>query len=453
MHSGTCWSSAVRIKLSSSGGYYSKHDPNIVKDFSTKEYIDKKRASSIIIGGNLNNPVYAYTIYPIGDLPLVRHRSVFYAIKSEKLAKELGFEEDLFGGYFYNPKNTRALPSPIAYKPFKLPKFRSSSKSQRIKFGAESPSFKITEGKRYSFGIELETSAGAVPNYIAKDLNVECVYDGSIRDDDGKKRMGGEYVTGVLRGDAGMRHLYKITNELSKRCLINNTCSVHVHVGGVDFNKEMIVMLWKINQILEEELFAMMPPSRLTREHCKKMKHINFDLKKKGVSYDVLIDKYFNQIFKIISLGREPSATVNKRFNHPAGHSCGYNTSTPRYWWINFVPAMFNLKGLENYTIEFRQHSATLNFTKIKNWALIVFGIVYVAENHQELIASSKSMTIEEMLKLAYPSKWKYLSDYVDSRKELFASAPVNSMNEKVEYTVDRAKGSSDKTLRQTIWA
>jgi len=316
----------------------------------------------------------------------------------------------------------------------------------------KSQTYHISEGKKYTFGVEIETSGGLIPSYIRKDLNLLCTGDGSILNDDGEKWYGGEYVTGVLKGDMGMKHLYKITNELSKRCVINNTCSVHVHIGGVDFNKKMIVMLWKLNQSLENELYSMMPASRLTRVHCRKMKQINFNFNRDDVSPSLLIDTYFDQIFNIISLGKKPSKTVNKNFNHPAGSHCGYDTTTPRYWWINFVPAMFNLKGKENYTIETRMHSATLNFTKIKNWILILKGIVYVAENHADFIMKNNIITIKDVLDLAYPLKSKYLNNYVNSRKDLFLNASKNSLIEKREYFVDRNIKKVDMTLNETIW-
>jgi hypothetical protein len=281
---------------------------------------------------------------------------------------------------------------------------------------------------------------------------MSSVYDGSIRDDNGNKHVGGEYVTGVLRGDNGLRHLYKIVLEISKRCSINKTCSIHIHVGSIVFNKELIISLWKLNQQLEDELYSMMPKSRLSREHCRKMKRVNFDFSKKNVSRDVLIDSYYNQIFEIVSIGKKPSKTVNKKFNHPAGDHCGFNTSTPRYWWLNFIPAMFNLKGEGNETIEFRMHSATLNFSKIKNWLLIVFGIVSVAENNQKFIFDNKDITLRDVMNLAYPSKGKYLSDYIDERKQLFNN-PKNKLFENAEYFIDRNIEKVDVSIKDTLWA
>jgi len=434
---------------------FSIKDSNVVIDCVNKTYyVDKRNSQRIMIGGTLDNQEHGYTYNAYG-FPHIKYqktsRTDANVIISEELAIEIGLKESVYDGCYYDPKGFNPSTSPIKYAKFDGPAINRASKQDLIKFGVMSPTHLISEGKKYSFGIELETSGGYVPDYIAKDLNMSCVFDGSIRDNNGNKGVGGEYVTGVLRGDNGLRHLYKITNELSKRCSINNTCSVHVHLGGLDFNKELIVMLWKINQLLEAELYSMMPKSRMSREHCRGMKHIKFDFNKKDMSYTMLIDKYYDQIFKIISLGKSPSKTVNKKYNHPAGHSCGYDTKTPRYWWINFVPAMFNLKGEDSYTIEYRMHSASLNFTKIKNWILIVKGITHVAENHKNFIINNDKITLADVMKLSYPSKGDYLIRYIEERKSIF-NTPNDYMSERAEYIINRDIANTSKTLKETSW-
>jgi hypothetical protein len=425
---------------------------NTVKDCITTAYIENRTANSVFIGGTIKDKKIGWTIANYdGVLLKYRHIKGINPLNalSAKVALDAGFKEDVFGAYYYDPEVILPITVPPKCRKFSFP---IVTKKDAIKYGTKSQTFHISEGKKYTFGVELETSGGAIPPNIANNLNIACVPDGSIRDDNGNKWYGGEYVTGVLQGDIGMKHLYKITNELRKRCVINNTCSIHVHVGGVDFDKRMIVMLWKLSQTLESELYDMMPASRIKREHCRKMKPVKFNFKRKDASTDLLLDAYFEQIFMIVSLGQKPSKTVNKNFNHPAGSHCGYDTSTPRYWWINFVPAMFNLKGKENYTIEMRMHSATLNFTKIKNWILICQAIVYVSENHSKFIMENDNITLKQVIDLAYPLKNKYLNDYIESRKQLFLGSPANSLQEKKEYFIDREMTSVDKSLTETIW-
>ncbi len=433
-----------------------KFAKNTTVDCWDREYIKKDRAHRVLFknDGSSDKYVIRYTLHNMTtyvqvtpDIPYKRSSATY--TETEAIAKEFGYKESVYGGFYYDPKYVSAskLPTkPIKYKQFPKP-IIGNSRKERIKFGEYSPTDMISEGKGYTIGYEIETSKGYVPMYVAKNLNMLCVYDGSIRDDNGNKHSGGEYVTGVLRGDAGFKHLYEILKQLSKRCEINKTCSFHVHVGNADFSKQTVVALWKLAQMLEAELYSMMPKSRKERAHCRPIKRISFTFDKK-LSYDMNIDKLYRKLFHIVSLGKYPSKTVNKMHNHPAGDHCGFDTSTPRYWWINFVPTMFNLKGKGNWTAEFRMHSATLNFTKAKNWSLISQGIVYVAENYSKLVFSKNKFTLAEVMKLAYPKKHEYLSRYINERKNAFKSK--SSLVEKLEYNVDQV----DKAVKYSdaIW-
>lgn len=89
------------------------------------------------------------------------------------------------------------------------------------KIGDKTQSYLITEGIKYTFGIEMEVSRGNIPKWQAgRGLNISCVRDGSI---DGGS-AGCEFVTGVLVGDNGFKHLQEICNVLSSRTLVNKTC-------------------------------------------------------------------------------------------------------------------------------------------------------------------------------------------------------------------------------------
>jgi hypothetical protein len=155
------------------------------------------------------------------------------------------------------------------------------------------------------------------------------------------------------------------------------------------------------------------------------MKHLSINLKKRGIPYDIMIDRYYNEIVNIISLGKDPGPHINKHLNHPLGHYCNYDRSTPRYWWCNFVPALFNLKGEENHTIEIRNHNATLDFIKIRNWILICLGIVSYVDNFKtNIIYGRKNVSLSDVLLNTFPYKGKYLLGYVNQRTNLFMENP-----------------------------
>lgn len=106
---------------------------------------------------------------------------------------------------------------------FKYLKHLTTDRKSKIKYGEESSTYLITEGKRYTFGIEIETHEGYLPDYFFKEFNLIHTYDGSIKNDKGQK-SGREFVTGVLKGDSGIIHLQKICNELARRTKVNKSC-------------------------------------------------------------------------------------------------------------------------------------------------------------------------------------------------------------------------------------
>lgn len=341
---------------------------------------------------------------------------------NKEVLEKAGYVEDVFKCTFYKPEpGRRATPKKfLDYQKFGYPqifKYKTLDKKEKISFGMESPTFIKTEGKQYTYGVEIETSAGFVPSWSRSDLNINCVYDGSLKDADGVAR-GGEYVSGILKGDAGLVHLHKIVQELNKRCEINNKCSVHVHIGGVDFTQEFIVYLYLLGLYVEKEIFSMMPQSRAKSEYCQKMTKLDLPILI-GSMYDISIREAHDKILKTIALKDIKDYKVAKKFDHPMGHNCGFRRDTPRYWWLNFVPAMFNVRGNESYTAEIRCHSATLNYNKIEKWVLIFMGIINVVESHKDII--KPGVKLSDVMRAAYPKSHKEINEYIDLRKKMFS--------------------------------
>lgn len=326
-------------------------------------------------------------------------------------AEKAGYEEDIYSGKF--GKELTKSKSPKVYRlrgfcwifPEIIP----------------SQTFLKTLGKQYKFGIEIETSIGRVPDYLYTELPIKCVFDGSLRNSDGNDPTGGEYVTSILQGDTGLLYLNRICHELSKRCRIDNRCSVHVHLS-TDFTKETTVALYALCEILEKEIFSIIPKSRQNNPYCKYMKHVEIDYSK--LNNGVYVRHIYTILQDIIACHQPHKG---KKGNHPLGYHCRYDKETPRYWWVNFVPTMFDIRENQNYTIEFRSHSATLNYFKIKNWLLICMAILDVAENHRNEI--NQSINLQRILELSYGKNSKNLIQYIEMRKKLFEVSGDN-----VEY-------------------
>lgn len=337
--------------------------------------------------------------------------------------------------------------------------------SRNIELGTMSPTFRVFENKKYTFGLELETCSGLVPEDSYKDLNVLCIYDGSLKDEDGVAR-GGEYVTGVLTGDAGVNQLKKIVNTLVKsNCAVNQKCSVHVHIGSAKFSKKELLAMYMLGKQLEDEMYTIFPQSRADNVYCRPLGSILLPADRENLSnfknlssleFDKLIDYLFDlRLFPYVKTGVpnanlprtssnyvKPSRGDNKSTPHPAGNKCGYDKNAQRYSWLNFVTCLYNNKGPNAKTLEFRLHNGTLNFKKILAWLKICVAFTWFAENHQDSIflgyylnpntQEKEPITLALVLSSAYPKSCELLLQYIQERKDLFAKADKKS--EALEY-------------------
>ncbi len=442
--------------------YAYKDDPKLTKDCLTGEYFlpdlllvgspnvmyigkDKPLGQTLVSGGLIrggNKQLHEY-IDIFNDCVVIctlESGTTLYTLKSIMLEEKFVFEPE--SGIYY-PPNTKISKSyhkeSSVYLKFSNSFPNSRTKLDRflaIKYGIASPTNILTEGLKYTFGVELETSSGRLHPSEYHNLNVSCVYDGSLKNSKGEA-VGGEYVTGVLTGDAGFNQLNQICKKLSEKCTINNKCGVHVHIG-ITPTKNFIVSLFVLLQKLEDEVFRMVPKSRRNGPHSKTLpfiasieKALKTDLSKE-INSEFYTNAIYDELYKIIlhrSNNREnPDTISNGKFRkHPMGDKCGFHRDTPRYCWVNFVPALFvrdsfqgSLSDYKDFTIEFRPHSASLNFKKIRNWVKICMAIVKYAENvHMSRILTT-TITLSDVINFAYPKTGTALIEYIELRKETF---------------------------------
>mgnify|MGYP003654728996 CR=1 FL=1 len=265
--------------------------------------------------------------------------------------------------------------------------------------GISSTTFSNMNGMRYTFGVEIETSDGRIDYY--DDLNCSAVNDGSI--------SGKEYVTGVLVGDSGLSMLKKICDRVNDNCSISSSCGIHVHIGGATFNRRFTIMATHLGLMLQDEMFSMLPPSRASNSYCKKIptKHeeMNFNNYKEH-----LADLIYS------------SATLDKNNNKKSRLG---RYPTKRYTWLNMVG--YSQENGHN-TIEFRPHSASMNYVKIRNWVLICMAFTSFVENHQRRIWEARKLPggikLDEVLRTSLgDTLGGQISRYVESRKSVFEGA------------------------------
>lgn len=316
------------------------------------------------------------------------------------------------------------------------------TKAERILLGTESPTFSVLEGIKNTFGLEIETVSGCLLAFDGiHNLNVASVYDGSLKNSDGSLH-GGEYVTGILKGDAGVLQLQKLCNKLINRCTVNHKCSVHVHVG-IKPSTQLAIALYVLAIKTQVEIGLMLPPSRRDNKYCRYMPKVQgFDqlldsVKKNNRLKNSVIRTLYDRLLNLVCDGAQ---VIGK--THPLGDKCRFQTHTVRYAWINFNPCLFDRaesvvkEKIKEFprTIEFRNHSGTLNIIKIKNWLKICMAFVKYAEQNIDHILTADTITLEDIVTYAYPKTKKTLLEYIDTRKDTFKDAKVAPNNEKKEY-------------------
>lgn len=440
------------------GRYYLANDPEITTDyFNPQTYCEKRNCGTLFVDFNEDGTVNPKNVcYYIPN----RNREINSRLIEVRDGNMNVYTDiDVFPKQFYTEciSSNRWFHHSIASKAvtqkqlkIKGRKVTNIYKSNGYKpdlkkdylMGVKSPSYIKTEGKRYSFGLELETISGILPNYVDAYLNYLSIKDGSLRDENGDE-YGLEYVSGVLVGDTGLLQAKKLCNTLTKYCIVDKKCGVHLHQGGVKFTNELIVYLYKLHLMVEQQIFNMMPLSRRNNEYCRKLKFFDFTFTESDLNnpnkYKSLIDSYYTDLYTYVSATSElPSAKFNKKTQHPLGAKCGYNHSTARYCWINFVPAMFDTRGGGNNskTLENRIHQGSTNFTKIKNWILINMGLMWFAENHSKTIALNNEISLKYIMELAYPKTHKQINDYIDLRSAKFNNedSTKSKQNETADY-------------------
>lgn len=146
---------------------------------------------------------------------------------------------------------------------------------------------------------------------------------------------GYELVSPVLKGESGLDEVKAVCEALSEvGALINKSCGFHAHFGTDDFKESISV--WRnlyINYAtLEEEIDAFMPPSRRRNTYCASLKVRGWREKMENARTLVELEK-----------------AITKRSRY-------FKLNSQSYW--------------RHGTVEFRQHSGTIEFDKIRNWLL-----------------------------------------------------------------------------------
>lgn len=229
------------------------------------------------------------------------------------------------------------------------------------------------------FGVEIEAH-GVAKNRVAQQLRAagieveiegynhttrstwKLVTDGSLN---GENTF--ELVSPILQGQAGLEELEKVCTVLeSLNVKINKSCGLHIHFDatqiGLDQTKNLLFNYAK----MEEAIDSFMPQSRRGsgNTYCKSLR-----------GYESRIDTATS----ISGLAR----TVFRN---------------DRYFKVN-------MQAYERHqTIEFRQHSGTVEFKKIANWVTFLHNLVEYSKTKRV-----ENPTFETLKKFNQTEVYNYL--------------------------------------------
>tara|TARA_R100001440_G_scaffold19195_2_gene32447 strand:- start:18790 stop:19812 length:1023 start_codon:yes stop_codon:yes gene_type:complete len=228
-----------------------------------------------------------------------------------------------------------------------------------------------------TFGVEVEfnrESLSRLERHMNAELeqhNISVAYEGYNHTTRNHWKLvtdascGSELVSPVLQGSAGFRELKLVLQALNSFGITEpeSTCGVHIHLKPRNLTVEKVKNIYKRYAKYEREIDSWMPPSRRGNRN--------------------------QWCYSIISNANAPA------FEAYQGNSF--------YELVASLPNSIryhkvNLRSLTRYgTVEFRQHSASTDYTKISNW--IKFLIEFCEQEESD---SNFSTTYRRRRKVAY---------------------------------------------------
>lgn len=316
--------------------WYRKESGLIDFDSETQKWVLKSSTHLIkgIIGFEKGKPVYgSFTANPYNNCTAVIADGKKVAINPEVLIKN-GFFENIATGEYYceNDVNKSSIvkmksihnEGNFQHKGYNI-EDNAKEFADKKKLFAEYPHKKTKVGTSFAkylgditYGLELETSAGNVPDYIQNRHGIVACRDGSI--------ASAEWVTVPMSGVKGLENIKEMCEEITKRCDIDINCSFHVHIGNIPLDRAFLSTLYILGYKIQDDLFKMFPyfkidPRGIKRKnYCQKLKKFNINPCKdfSKVGFKEYIDSVYYSIFMFLSDGVPPDNNNNKKIQqHP----------------------------------------------------------------------------------------------------------------------------------------
>lgn len=373
-----------------------------------------------VIGGDKDNVEFGTFTYDFKDV-LLKLGGRTVPILEESLIKKLDLVEDIGSGCFFRRKDVDAPVSKNYIGTKKTYNYSTkldyNSKHQLeyhiTNHNAHNVNNKLNffedELEDTTFGIEFEVWNGTIPEAKLSKLGLIPLLDGSLRHDG---VVSYEYATVPLQGGNGLYKIKKACDALTRYTEISKMCSLHVHIGGYEVSKEMLVALYTTVKMVEKDLYSMFPRYYRNTAHFKQKSYCG-PLPNVAVK-DRTLDQVFDNIYKWMASGRD---FIDFSFEeHPDDPTGNHKWNVPsRYSIVNFIPFLWG----RTRTVEFRVHPPTVNAIKTINWVFICNAIMKFANLRKKDWQNIEKISLQELFNVVYDSKLsQYLSTYVNTLKE-----------------------------------
>lgn len=198
------------------------------------------------------------------------------------------------------------------------------------KFGIEIEAYGVSRDRLrtalHNAGIDIESESY---NHDTRN-HWKIVSDGSVR---GENAF--ELVSPPLVGTEGLEQVKTVCRILeSLNAQVNKTCGLHVHFDATNLTTRAWKNVFLNYGMFETEIDSIMPASRRgnVNTYCRSLANLNRTTIENGTNLRAISDSVF-------------------------GSSRYYKVNCQSFW--------------RHRTIEFRQHSGTVEYTKIYNWVMI----------------------------------------------------------------------------------
>lgn len=388
--------------------YYREETGYITYDYELCSYVVKNNSNLVngVVDVVNNKLVYGYfTPHKFKNVYVYNGGDKIISLSSDIFKETNQFREMLRDGNFYNINDVKATDFNKKVKP-------SSSYKRTLPYNCKdvipayvkdyidndiqinSPIEKYGSiVDELSFGLEFETTRGIIPSRLSKPLGLIPLRDGSI--------SGIEYVTIPLSGKKGLQAIVNSCNILKQRTSYDDSCALHLHVGGIPRTMEFILALYKTLVHIQDDVYKMFPLYKKynfgvkQNDYTKQLPtHTLLSQMDKVIDENNIVDN-FDILFTYLSQGvsfKDNYSSLTDVNGHPSdpGGNRKWQVGT-RYLWANMIPLIFGNKQ----TVEFRIHTPTFEVNKVINYVMMCSNIINFVKNNTNNILKNYKNTLQ----------------------------------------------------------